>query len=89
MRSYGLANDANAVWMADSRIMYSSTQYGFREEAALHDETFQQYGTIMIMDADGSNRHVLNESLWEDSIPLFVPDPPPPITTTIISMCLL
>jgi hypothetical protein len=54
--------------------MYNSGQNGFREEAALYDQTFQQYGQIMIMDADGSNNRALTESLWEDSMPLFVPN---------------
>ncbi|KAI0532825.1 hypothetical protein GGR58DRAFT_517403 [Xylaria digitata] len=68
------ANDAHAVWTHDGRIMYSTGKYGFREEAALYDRTFQQYGIIMIMDADGSNKRALTESLWEDSMPLFVPN---------------
>ncbi|RWA11508.1 hypothetical protein EKO27_g3607 [Xylaria grammica] len=58
------ANDAHAVWTHDGRIMYSTGQYGFREE----------YGIIMIMDADGSNKRALTESLWEDSMPLFIPN---------------
>ncbi|TGJ80812.1 hypothetical protein E0Z10_g7953 [Xylaria hypoxylon] len=68
------ANYAHAVWTHDGHIMYSTGQYGFREEAALYDRTFQQYGMIMIMNADGSNKRALTESLWEDSMPLFVPN---------------
>jgi hypothetical protein len=46
--------------------------YGFKDEAALYDNTFQPYGVIMVMDSDGSNKQVLSESLWEDGMPLYV-----------------
>lgn len=67
------ANDGHAVWTADGRIAWSSGRYGFRDEAALYDNTFQQYGQIWIMDADGRNQRALTDSIWEDSMPLFVP----------------
>lgn len=68
------ANDAHAVWTADGKIQYSSGMYGFRTEAALYDDTFQPYGQIMIMDADGSNKRMLTDSMWEDSMPLYLPN---------------
>ncbi|KAJ5433076.1 uncharacterized protein N7458_012232 [Penicillium daleae] len=68
------ANDAHAVWTHDGRIMYSSGMFGFQYECALYDQTFQPYGQIVIMDADGSNKRVLTNSIWEDSMPLFVPN---------------
>ncbi|RHZ48397.1 uncharacterized protein CDV56_102294 [Aspergillus thermomutatus] len=68
------ANDAHAVWSHDGRIMYSTGMYGFRYECALYDNTFQPYGQIMIMDADGKNKRMLTDSMWEDSMPLFVPN---------------
>lgn len=68
------ANDAHAVWTADGRIMWSSGMYGFRAECATYDQTFQPYGQIMIMDADGSNKRMLTDSLWEDSMPLYLPN---------------
>ncbi len=47
------ANDARAVWTADSKqLMWNSGIYGFKDEAALHDNTFQPYGEIFIMNAD-------------------------------------
>ncbi|KAF4228900.1 hypothetical protein CNMCM6457_006713 [Aspergillus fumigatiaffinis] len=68
------ANDAHAVWTHDGRIMYSTGMYGFRYECALYDNTFQPYGQIMIMDADGKNKRMLTDSMWEDSMPLFMPN---------------
>ena len=40
---------------------------GYQAEAATHDETFQSYGQIMMMDMEGRN------NLWKDSVPLFLP----------------
>ena len=67
------ATDGHAVWTADGRIMWNSGIYGFRDEAALYDNTFQQYGQIFIMNADGSGKRMLTDSRWEDSMPLYVP----------------
>jgi Tol biopolymer transport system component len=67
------SSDGHAVWSADGRIMWSGSQHGFRDEAPLYDQTFQQYGQIYIMNADGSNKRMLTDSRWEDSMPLFVP----------------
>jgi Tol biopolymer transport system component len=68
------ANDAHAVWSHDGRIMWSTGMNGFRYECALYDNTFQPYGQIMIMNADGSNKTALTDSMWEDSMPLFLPN---------------
>lgn len=68
------ANDAHAVWSADGKhILWSCGDYGFKEEAALSDNTFQPYGGIFIMDADGSNKRALTDSIWEDSMPCYIP----------------
>jgi Tol biopolymer transport system component len=66
------ANDAHAVWTADGKIMWSSGMCGFRDEAALYDNTFQPYGQIFIMNADGTDKRMLTDSLWEDAMPLYV-----------------
>ncbi|KAL1623258.1 hypothetical protein SLS56_008363 [Neofusicoccum ribis] len=68
------ANDAHAVWTWDGRIAYSSGEYGFRDEAAIYDETFQPYGQIIVMNADGSDKHMITDSMWEDSMPLYIPN---------------
>lgn len=67
------ASDGHGVWMYDGRIGYSTGLYGFRDEAAIYDFTFQPYGQIMMMDADGSNKRLVSDSLWEDSMPCYVP----------------
>jgi Tol biopolymer transport system component len=67
------SGDGHAVWAADGRIMWSGSQHGFRDEAALYDNTFQQYGQIYIMNADGSDKRMLTDSKWEDSMPLYLP----------------
>jgi Tol biopolymer transport system component len=67
-------NDAHAVWSTDGKqIMWNSGEYGFKEEAALSDNTFQPYGIIFIMNADGTGKRPLTDSPWEDSMPRFVP----------------
>ncbi|CRG83372.1 hypothetical protein PISL3812_00723 [Talaromyces islandicus] len=71
------ANDAHAVWSYDGRILYSTGMFGFQYECALYDETFQPYGQIMVMDADGSNKRALTNSLWEDSMPSYLPNDVP------------
>jgi Tol biopolymer transport system component len=67
------SSDGHAVWTADGRIMWTGSQHGFRDEAALYDQTFQQYGQIYIMNADGSGKRMLTDSKWEDSMPLYLP----------------
>ena len=67
------ANDGHAVWSYDGKILYSSGMYGFRDEAALYDNTFQPYGQIFSMNADGSGKRLLTDSQWEDSMPLYLP----------------
>ena len=70
------ANDAHAVWTADSRhLLWNSGIYGFKDEAALYDNTFQPYGAIFIMNADGSDKRQLTDSPWEDGMPRFLSTP--------------
>jgi Tol biopolymer transport system component len=68
------ANDAHAVWSQDGKyILWNSGEYGFKDEAALYDNSFQPYGSIWIMNADGTGKRQLTDSHWEDSMPCFVP----------------
>ena len=67
------ANDAHAFWTDDSKyLMWSSGVYGFKDEAALYDDTFQPYGAIFIMKADGSDKRQITDSPWEDSMPVYI-----------------
>ncbi|MDQ6635402.1 MAG: hypothetical protein M3Z10_11690 [Gemmatimonadota bacterium] len=73
------ANDAHAVWTADSKhLLWNSGIYGFKDEAALYDNTFQPYGVIFMMNADGSDKRQLTDSPWEDGMPRFVSKPTHP-----------
>lgn len=68
------ANDAHAVWNANgSALLWNSGMYGFKDEAALYDNTFQPYGAIFIMRADGTHKRQLTDSPWEDGMPRIVP----------------
>lgn len=67
-------NPSSAVWSADGRIMWSTGMYGFKDESALFDDTFQPYGQIMIMNYDGTNKTLLTDTIWEDSMPLYMPN---------------
>ncbi|KAJ5915976.1 tat pathway signal sequence domain-containing protein [Penicillium verhagenii] len=69
-----LANDAHAVWSHDGRIMWSTGMYGFKDESSLFDNTFQPYGQIMVMNYDGTNKTLLTDTIWEDSMPLYIPN---------------
>lgn len=53
--------------------MWNSGEYGFKDEAALYDNSFQPYGSIWIMKADGTQKRQLTDSHWEDAMPCFVP----------------
>ena len=68
-----VASDAHAVWTQDGRILYSTAMFGFQQEASLYDDSMQPYAIIMEMEADGSNKRALTNSLWEDAMPMFAP----------------
>ena len=53
-------------------ILWNSGMYGWRDEAALYDNTFQPYAPIFIMNADGSGKRPLTDSPWEDAMPQFI-----------------
>ena len=67
-------NDGHAFWTADGKqITWASGEYGFRDEVVLYDQTFQPYGQIWIMNADGTGKRALTDSLWEDTFGVYVP----------------
>ena len=68
-------SDGHATWMADGKaIFFSSSRAGFKEEAALYDNSPQPYAQVFVMNADGSNQRQITDSRWEDSMAVYVPD---------------
>lgn len=68
------ASDGHPVWTPDGKqILYNSGQAGYRDEACHYDSTFQPYGQLFVMGADGSNKRQITDSIWEDSTPQYVP----------------
>lgn len=68
------ASDAHAVWSWDGRkILWDASDYGFKDEAPLYDNSFQPYGQVWSMNPDGSDKQMLTDSRWEDAMPAFVP----------------
>jgi Tol biopolymer transport system component len=67
-------NDAHASWTEDGKhVMWSSSRYGFKDEAVLYDNNPQPYAVVFIMKADGSEQTPLTDSRWEDSMPRLLP----------------
>ena len=69
------SNQGHAVWTWDGRLAYSSGTYGFRDELALYDNSFQPDGQNWVMNADGTDQHPITDTLWEEAMPLYVPNP--------------
>jgi Tol biopolymer transport system component len=68
------SSDAHAVWSWDGRkILWDNSEYGFKDEAPLYDNSFQPYGQIWSMNPDGTDKRQLTDSRWEDSMPALVP----------------
>ena len=55
-------------------ILWNSGMHGWRDEAALYDNTFQPYAPIFIMNADGTGKRQLTDSPWEDAMPQYILD---------------
>ncbi|MCY0386210.1 hypothetical protein OVY01_02895 [Robbsia sp. Bb-Pol-6] len=69
------SNQGHAVWTWDGRLAYSSGTYGFRDELALYDNSFQPDGQNWVMNADGTDQHAITDTLWEEAMPLYIPTP--------------
>lgn len=67
-------NDAHAVWTDDAKhVLWSSSRYGFKDEAVLYENNPQPYAALFIMKADGSEQTQLTDSRWEDAMPRLLP----------------
>jgi Tol biopolymer transport system component len=67
-------NDAHPHWSPDGRyILWSSSRFGFRDEAALTISQPQPYAELFVMNSDGSNQQRLTDNQYEDGTPAWVP----------------
>jgi len=68
--------DGHATWTPDGKqILYMGTRSGFKDEAPMYDNSPQPYAQIFIMNADGTRTRQLTDSRWEDSMPIYMPQP--------------
>ena len=68
-------NDSHSVWSPDGKyILFSSSRFGFKDEAPLYDHIPQPYGELFVMKADGSGQRPLTDNGWEDATPAWQPD---------------
>jgi Tol biopolymer transport system component len=70
-------NDGHSVWSPDGRyLLFSSSRFGFKDEAPLYDRIPQPYGELFVMKADGSGQLPLTDNGWEDATPAWEPEAP-------------
>jgi len=68
-------NDGHAEWSPDGKyLLFSSSRYGFKDEAPLYDRIPQPYGELFVMKADGSGQRPLTDNGWEDATPAWQPE---------------
>lgn len=67
-------NDSHPYWSPDGRyILWSSSRFGFRDEAPLTVFQPQPYAELFMMNADGSNQQRLTDNHYEDGTPAWLP----------------
>lgn len=69
-------NDAHPSFSPDGEwIAFATARQGFKDEAVqlLLGATFQPYGEIAVMRADGSDVHLLTDNSTEEGAPVWVP----------------
>jgi Tol biopolymer transport system component len=68
-------NDGHCVWSPDGKyLLFSSSRFGFKDEAPLYDRIPQPYGELFVMKADGSGQKPLTDNGWEDATPAWQPE---------------
>jgi Tol biopolymer transport system component len=70
--TFSEGNDAHPYFTPDGRILWSSSHFGYKDEAALTTQP-QPYAELFIMNADGSNQRPLTDNQYEDGTPSMVP----------------
>ncbi len=67
-------NDAHSHWSPDGNyILWSSSRFGFKDEAALVINQPQPYAELFIMNADGSDQRPLTDNHYEEGTPAWLP----------------
>ena len=70
-------NDGHSVWSPDGKyLLFSSSRFGFKDEAPLYDRIPQPYGELFVMKVDGSEQRPLTDNTWEDATPAWQPQSP-------------
>ena len=68
-------NDAHSLWSPDGNyILWSSSRFGFKDEAPLVINQPQPYAELFIMNADGSNQRPLTDNHYEEGTPAWLPE---------------
>ena len=68
-------NDAHSFWSPDGNyILWSSSRFGFKDEAPLVINQPQPYAELFIMNADGSNQRPLTDNHYEEGTPAWLPE---------------
>lgn len=67
-------DELRCTWSADQKqIVFTSSRFGFRDEAPLYDDSPQPYLELFIMRDDGKDPQPLSNDKWEDNTPAWVP----------------
>ena len=57
-------------------VLFSTSRFGFKDEAPLYDRIPQPYGELFVMKVDGSEQRPLTDNTWEDATPAWQPQSP-------------
>jgi TolB protein len=69
------AFDYNASFSPDGKfLLFSSSRFGFKDEAPRYDHIPQPYGELFVMNADGFGQQQLTDSGWENASPAWQPE---------------
>lgn len=67
-------NDAHSHWSPDGNfILWSSSRFGFKDEAPLVIGQPQPYAELFVMNADGSDQRPLTDNQYEEGTPAWSP----------------